>query len=422
MTVYIVLLTFIPSPLVLSALGGAGSPATLFSFTLLGWYLLLWVHPAFALYRGRQPARLAATFFAFIFIASYVSANRHSLDGTAQNAADRGMIFVAGWAAILLLAADGIENWDRLQTLLRRLVACISVLAAIGITQFTTGFNLADYIVIPGLSRQVAFVDLLTRGGLNRPSATTAHPLEFAAVLALGLPPALHQARFAERGVRFRRWLQVGLIATAIPLTVSRSAVLGLAVIAVALVPTWPRRHRRIAYPIIAGGIATLWVAIPTLIPLLYQLFSATGSESSSTSRLDAYSAAAPFISQHPWLGQGFQTFLPQTYFFVDDEYLTSLIETGVLGLLAVLILFVLGWRLARITRRACADEKARDLLQCLAVSVATAGVSFSSFDALGYATISGLTFLVVGCSAAAWRLARTGALVEPCWWRAHPG
>lgn len=422
LTVYAILLTFIPSPLVLSTLGGAGSPATLFSFTLLGWYLLLWVHPRFALYRGRQPARLAAAFFACVFIASYVSANRHTLDSTAQNAADRGMIFVTGWLAILLLAADGIEGWDRLQVLLRRLVACISVIAAVGITQFATGLNLASYVVIPGLSRQIAFVDLLSRGGLNRPSATTAHPLEFAAVLALALPLALHQARFAAPGVRFRRWMQVTLIAAAMPLTVSRSAVLGLAVIALVLVPSWPRRHRRLAYPVIAGGVATLWVAIPTLIPLLYELFSQTGAESSSTSRLDAYSAAAPFIDQHPWLGQGFQTFLPQTYFFVDDQYLTSVIETGTLGLLALIIIFVLGWRMARITRRSCADEKNRDLLQCLAVSVATAAVSFSSFDALGYATISGLSFLIVGCTAAAWRLARTGALIEPCWWQADLG
>jgi O-antigen ligase len=313
LTVYTILLTFIPSPLVLGALGGAGSPATLFAFILLGWYALLWVHPRFGLHRGRQPARLAVTFFAFVYVAAYVSANRHTLNSTAQNGADRGMIFVAGWLAVMLLAADGIESWDQMQVMLRRLVACVSAIAAIGIAQFVTGFNLADYVVIPGLTRQIAFVDLLTRDGINRPSATTAHPLEFAAVLALTLPLALHQARFATPGIRFRRWLQVGLIATALPLTVSRSAVLSLAIIACVLMPTWRGRPRLIAYPALAGGLIVLWVAEPGLIRLLYQLFSETGSESSSVSRLDAYSSAMPFITQHPWLGQGFGTFLPQT-------------------------------------------------------------------------------------------------------------
>ena len=382
----------------------------MFAFTLLGWYVLLWLHPRSGLYRGQQPARLGAAFFSFVFVGAYISANRHTLDSTAQNGADRGMIFVAGWLAVLLLAADGIEGWGGLRLLLRRFIACISAMAALGITQFATGFNFANYIVIPGLSRQVPFVDLQTRDGLNRPSATTAHPLEFAAVLALTLPLALHQARFADPGRRFRRWLQVALIAAAMPLTVSRSAVLGLAVIAIMLVPTWPRRQRRIAYPAIAGAAAALWIAAPSLISLLYELFSHTGAESSSTSRLDAYSSAQPFITEHPWLGQGFGTFLPQTYFFDDNQYLTTVIETGVLGLLAVLTLFGLGWYLARSTRRTCADEKTRDLLQCLAVSVATVAVSFATFDGLGYATISGLTFLILGCSGAAWRLARTGA------------
>jgi polysaccharide biosynthesis protein PslJ len=410
LTIYVILLTFIPSALVLAPLGGAGSPATLLAFALLGWYVLLWVHPRFALYRGHQPTRLAAAIFTCVFVAAYVSANRHTLDTTAQNGSDRDMICLAGWMAVLLLASDGIEGWDQLRTLLRRVVACVSAIAALGIAQFVTGFNLATYVVIPGLSRQVAFEDLGTRDGLNRPSATTAQPLELAAVLALALPLALHQARYAAPGERFRRWLQVALIGVALPLTISRSAVLGLTVIVLMLVPTWPKRERWRAIPVALGGAAAVWVAVPSLVPLLYQLFATTGAESSSTSRLDAYSSAGPFITAHPWLGEGFGTFLPQTYFFVDDQYLTSLIETGMLGLLVLLTLFGLGCYLARSARRSCPDEKTRDLLQCLAVSVVTVALSFFTFDALGFATFSGMTFLLLGCIAAAWRLIRTGA------------
>src|ERR1700733_8862135 len=282
-TLYVILLTFIPSALVVRPLGGAGSPATLLAFALLGWYSLLWVHPRFALYRGHQPIRLAAAAFTCVFVAAYVSANRHTLDTTAQNGSDRDMICLAGWMAVLLLAADGIEGWDQLRTLLRRVVGCVSAIAALGIAQFVTGFNLATYVVIPGLSRQVAFEDLGTRDGLNRPSATTAQPLELAAVLALALPLALHQARYAAPGERFRRWLQVVLISAALPLTISRSAVLGLTVTVLMLVPTWPRRERRRAISVALGGAAAIWVAVPSLVPLLYQLFATTGAESSST-------------------------------------------------------------------------------------------------------------------------------------------
>ena len=416
LTIYVILLTFIPSALVVRPLGGAGSPATLVAFSLLGWYVLLWVHPRFMLYRGYQPTRLAAAAFTCVFVAAYVSANRHTLGTTPQNGSDRGMIILAGWMAILLLSADGIEGWDQLRTLLRRIIACVSVISALGVAQFATGFNLATYVVIPGLSRQVAFVDLGTRDGLNRPSATTAQPLELAAVLALTLPLAIHQARFAAPGQRFRHWLQVALIGTALPLTISRSAVLGLTFMALMLVPTWPKRDRRRAVAVLLGGVAAIWVAVPSLVPLLYQLFAATGQESSSTSRLDAYFSAGPFITAHPWLGQGFGTFLPQTYFFVDNQYLTALIETGVLGLLVILGTFSLGYHLARTARRSCDDEENRDLLQSLAVSVVTVALSFFTFDALGFAAFSGMTFLLLGCIGAAWRLSRTGRRTASRW------
>jgi O-antigen ligase len=336
-----------------------------------------------------------------------VSANRQALPALQENGADRGLISLAGWLGVLLLAADGIDRWDRLHTVLRRIVTAASVIAAIGITQFATGLNIAKYVSIPGFTTKVAFTDLTVRYGLNRPSVTTAQPLELAAVLALCLPLALHQARFAPAGSRLRCWLQVALIAGVLPMTVSRSAVVVLAAVALTILPTWPKRERRAVYLAVLGAAGLLWVAVPRMLTVFYQLFSQIGAESSSESRISAYSSAATFIAQHPWLGRGFQTFFPQTYFFTDNQYLASLIETGVIGLLALVALFATGWWVARSARRTVADAKTRDLLQCLAGSVAVAAVSFATFDGLSFAIATGLTFLVLGCAGAAWRLVR---------------
>jgi O-antigen ligase len=406
LTVYICLLMFIPSALVLAPLGGAGSPATIFAACLALWYLVLWLHPAFKLYRGHQPVRAAAAFFAFAIVAAYVSAALRALPAAERAGADRGLILLLGWLGVLLLAADGLGSWERLETVLRRVAMGGSIVAGIAITQFATGLNLTTYIAIPGFITKVPFVDLMTRGGLSRPSATTAQPLELAAVLMLCLPVALHQARFAAPGARTVRWCQAGAILIALPLTISRSAVLGLATLALMLLPTWPKRHRRAAYLLVAGGLALLWVALPSLLTLFTQLFTHIGTESSSVSRVGAYSSAVPFIAQHPWFGQGFQTFFPQIYFYVDNQYLTSLIETGVVGLGAVATLFGTGWILARRARRVVTGEQARDLLQSLAATVAAAAVSFATFDALSFGIAAGLTFLMLGCAGAAWRLA----------------
>jgi len=246
----------------------------------------------------------------------------------------------------------------------------------------------------------------MNRDGLSRVTATTAQPLEYSAVLAMSLPLAIHQARIAPPALRFRRWLQVALITAAVPMTGSRSAFFGLAVICIVLLPTWHRRDRLRACLAGLAAPALAWLVKPSLVSSFTALFSLLGSDQSSLSRANAYSEAVPYIAAHPWLGQGFQTFFPQTYFFVDNQYLTSLIETGVVGALALLTLFVTGWLTARSARIAAADAQARDLAQCLAASVAAAAVSFASFDGLEFSIAPGLCFLLLGCVGAAWRLA----------------
>src|SRR5215471_11406496 len=202
LTVYLFLLMAIPAPLVLAPLGGAGGPATIFAALLLGCYLLTLIHPALALDRGPQPIRVAAMVLTCAVIATYISANRRTLPGLEQNGADRGLIIMLGWLGVMLLAADGIPSMARLKTLLGRVIFGATAMASLAIVQFFTGLNASQYIVIPGLTTQTPFTDLLTRDQLNRPSATAIDPIELAVVLAVCLVIAVHRARFAPDGNR----------------------------------------------------------------------------------------------------------------------------------------------------------------------------------------------------------------------------
>ena len=312
LTLYLFLLLAIPSNLVFAPLGGAGGPATLLALVLLAWYLAMRLHPESRLHRDRQPIRTIGIVFFCAVLASYVSANRHLLPAAQLNGADRGVVSAAGWLAVLLLACDGIDKTVGLQTFLHRIVIGITAMAAIGIVEFFTGFDFVKYIVVPGLTSQATPTDLLTRGGLNRPSATAAHPLEFAAVLAIALPLAIHQARFAKPELRHRRWLQVAVIGMAIPTTISRAAVFELGAIGLVLLPTWPKSHRRYVYTVLILSVAALFVFIPKLLAaftaILAQLYTGSGS---TESRTNAISLAVQLIPQHPWLGVGFGTFSP---------------------------------------------------------------------------------------------------------------
>jgi O-antigen ligase len=405
LSAYLLLLIAIPADLVFAPLGAAGGPATLFALVLFVCYMVTWLHPRLPLNLGHQPIRLVAVLFTCTVVAAYTSANRHAMPVLEKNAADRGLIFAFGWLGVLLLAADGINSMDRLRTLLRRLVFGATAMALLGMIQFFAGLDAAKYIKIPGLTALVPFSDLLSRGSFNRPSATASHPIEFGAVLAIALPLAIHQARFAPSGIRLRRWFQVAVIGITAPMTVSRSALLGLAVVAIVILPTWPRRDRWAAYIAILMSAVVLWGTVHGLVGTLRNLFVTIGADSSSASRTKAYSAAGSYIAQHLWLGRGLGTFLPQTYFYIDDQYLTSLIETGILGLLALIALFVTGWITARSARRATLDPEGRHLAQCLAACIAVALVSFSTYDALSFSMASGITFLLMGCTGACWRL-----------------
>jgi polysaccharide biosynthesis protein PslJ len=405
LTVWVVLLMGIPATLVVAPLGAVGGPATIFAAVVLVFYLVTWLHPALAPAKGRQSVRAAAILLTCAVIATYVSANRHIMPGLERNGIDRGIILICGWLGVLIMASDGIPSMERLKKLFGRVVIGATAMAILGITQFFTGLDATQYIVIPGLKAQSLNTDLLSRNGLNRPSATAAHPLEFAAVLAMVLPIAINRARFAPPGLRLRRWVQVGLIGAALPMTVSRSAVLAILAVAFILLPTWPKIERRIAYVVMALGVAGLWFLVPGLIGTFRTLFATLTGDTSTTSRTSAFSTAMPYISQHPWFGHGFDTFFPATYFFTDDQYLLSLIEIGVVGLFALLALFVTGLVTAQRVRRATNDQEMRDLGQCLTATIAVAMVGFGTFDVLSFNMAAGLTFLFLGCTGAALRL-----------------
>ena len=404
LSIYLVILFLIPAADVYAPFGAAGGPPTLFACLLFLMYMWAWFDRRSTLDRRYQPVRVLGLVCTCIMIASWISANRHAMPVLERNAADRALIFAFGWLGLMTVAADAISTLDGLKTLIRRIVLGVTAVAVVGILQFFTSVNLADYIKIPGLRGIVPVTDLITRGSFIRPQSTASHPIEFGAVLVIALPLAIHQAVHAVNGKRRIRWTQVAIISAAAPLTLSRSTILGLIAVIVVILPTWPLVRRRIAYGVIVVFVAVTWVGIPGLVGTMLHLFQSVGSDSSTTSRTNALSAALTLAAQHPWLGRGPDTLLPQTYFYVDDQYITSLVEMGILGLLALAAVFVVGWLVARNTRRLSSDPETRHLAQCFAACSAAPAVSFATYDAFGFPMDSGLTFLIIGLIGAYWR------------------
>jgi hypothetical protein len=407
LTVYIVLLIAIPSKLVIGPLGGAGTPAQIIGLLGAFWYLWFRVqrheHQDF----GRQPVRTATLLFAAAVCASYVAAMIRPINQSEISTADLGLVGLIGWVGIIVVANDGIVSVERLFVLLRRVAAMGGALAALGIVQFFSGEPLTNYIDIPGLSVNTAFSGVAAREGFTRPAGTAVHPIEFGVVLVAILPIALACAMTMRDRPWIRRWFPVIAIGTAIPLSISRSAIVGAIVCLAVLLPAWPKSSRRWMYAAVVGMLVVFFTTIPGFLGTLTGLFTGIGSDTSAASRTGSYAIAWEFIQRSPVIGRGFSTFLP-SYWILDNQYLGLVIETGIVGLLTWIGLLLTGfWSALWAGRRPTGDPRLRQTGHALAASIAAIAVCNALYDLLAFPMSAGILFLMLGLSGALLRLTR---------------
>ena len=402
------LLIGIPSGLVVRQLGGQATPAMLAALLMFVWWLCARLTPRSGISRVSSALRACVGLFFLGEIASYAEGTFLHLSGLQQRGADRGMLYLAGLVGLSLMAMDGIESRRGLDRVLKTVVFMSTLSAALGILSFFTRLYPVDRLSIPGLSSSAPLSFIGTRQGLPRVAGTAQHPLEFGLVLALSLPLALHYARFEpERRDRRRWWLCVAAIAAAVPMALSRAAIMGVAVAAIVMFPTWPRRFRTAFLAGIPVAVGAMHVVKPGLFGTLNHLFSTAASSASIAHRTDNYARVGSLMRHHWILGTGgFGSYDPLRFSHVlDNQYLGQLIESGVVGLFFLLLLFWLAMSQARQARLSCVEDSKRDLAQSLSASVAVAVPALFTFDVFGYPMATGLLFLLIGCCGAVWRL-----------------
>lgn len=410
-------LLLVPAVLRFGPLGAAGTPASLLAMAAAAAWLWGRVLGRPWLATGRQPLRVGLLLFAATVLASYVAMGFRPHDAIESSAADRGLFTVVGLAGVALFAADGIPSRAGLRTVVRVTVAGGAVMAALGILQFATRIDIARQITLPGFS-VVASDYADERSGFTRIVSTTSHPIELSVVLAILLPLALHVAWSCGRHERLRWWTAGALIAVAAPLTVSRTAVLGLVLAMGILFAGWDRGRRRRALVVAPLGVLALGVVVPGLVGTLRSLIFSAGNDPSITSRQQGYDYVATFLAERPLFGRGWQTFLPDRYQYLDNQVLLGLAEIGLVGTAIVIGVHLVGAASALAVRRHGADPGDRDLGLSLLASIAVGLASWLTFDALSFPTSRMLTFLCIGLAAALWRIARhpAGNPVPPAW------
>ncbi|KAA2261211.1 O-antigen ligase family protein [Solihabitans fulvus] len=407
----------LPAKLVLKGVPLDLSPTMLFGLALGVLWFCAQLVTTLGVAKGRSLARSAMFLYAATQLATYGSATTAGLPGDELKATDRTLITLFAAIAVGLVACDGVRGFARVDRLFRLMVVGAAFMATVGALQFLASFDLTVYLTLPGLRSVSDHGAVLDRSIFKRPAGTAGHPIEYGVVCAFALPLAMHYG-FRARRLRERQlwwWLAVVVLASGLMFSLSRSAILGIAVAGMVLFPFWSWQRRRRMVLIAVAFLGAMRLAIPGLVGTLYSLFANLNNDVSIQHRTKDYAPAAIEISRHLWLGRGVGTFLPEKYDWVDNQYLMTLIENGVLGVAAFALVLLSGAYAVLRVRALTDDPIVRDLCVSLLASLAVIMVASATFDLLAYSMVTGLAFLTVGACGALLRDARSGVIAfEP--------
>ena len=407
----IVALLLIPDRYALG-LGVGLRPHQLLALVLAG--LLL---ARFAQGRPLAIGRPACVAFVLVVVAvASIVSNVERLRETTFDGALRVTLTLGCYVAVAASVAAIATSARRRRVILGLLVSLVAVSCLFAIHEATTAQPIRLNPTPPGLVEQQnasgAASDVvpsaIVRNGVTRPAGLAANPLELSAVMSITLPFAVYLALSASRW-RGRIWFLTCslLIAVGVVLSISRTGVLACAaMLGVALIANI-RRPRLLVAGLVA--VAALAVTVSRLVPdsvdsLVQQVGKDGATDPSLATRLQDYQELDNLLGPHPWLGQGPNSITAyvsrdSTGMILDNMYLLTIAETGVLGLLALIAVLVS--TAATAAQRARREAAERGLF--VAIVCATAGFALMcmTFDALRFTQVSTIFMVAVGLASA---------------------
>jgi hypothetical protein len=246
--VFIFALVVLPSPYVLTALGGSASPAMLLGLGMFVYWTLTRLSPSLSASHSRQPIRIAALLFLLSIVMSAAAAFARVLPMSRKAKHPiRGIAIALSFVGVCLFFADGIRN--RMSTS-RRLFPHSSYRRWL----HSRCWNLA---VRHGSGHSTLFQTSRVRRNQRRTvrsrtigtsprsrNGVPPHRVCGCAVhdLAIGIAPRGHELGKEEPHLRHSS--SQCLVTAAIPTAMSRTAVVGFATVFVIMSFVWTRRRR----------------------------------------------------------------------------------------------------------------------------------------------------------------------------------
>ncbi|MBA2643268.1 MAG: O-antigen ligase family protein, partial [Actinobacteria bacterium] len=327
----------------------------------------------------------------------------------------KDVLFLASFYLVFYLIASVVRGRGAIDAVIKTLVAGGAAIAVFSLIEARAGYNVFDQLerIFPFLSFQGGLDEEgIARGVRLRVYASAEHPIALAAVLAMLLPLALYLGRSTGR---LRWWIAGGVMTVAVFATVSRTGIVMLGVVTLLLLKLRPSDVKPL-FPL----VAPVFVVIFLLLPGTFGTFRATffpaqgfvADQQVGAGRLSSERLGPQFeiIRNHPVFGQGYGTRITTGNRYacgegletcpnakiLDNEWLGTTVETGIVGLVAWLWFFI---RFVRRTgREAASDPTSRGLLlACIASAVAAFAVSMLTLDGFSFIQATFVLFILAG-------------------------
>ncbi len=381
--------------------------------------LFLVVVFVYAVATHRMTVNAAGSGWALLALAAIalVSAilNLHAITASSgSGVALKSLSYFLSFLVVFVLVASVIRTKEQMDAVVRALVVGGVIVAVSALYETRSGYNVFDHLnqFLPGLKRLPRDV-LELRAGQVRVYASAQHPIALGAALLLVTPLALYLSGQARNMFRSILWLVGGvIILTAATATISRTiVVMGVAMVIVALLLRGVRLKR--FWPVLLLLPVVIHFVAPGTMGGLYQAFGQTPALANDpraglagSGRLSDLTPGFKLWLQEPMFGQGLGRELPtfdniyqtpgrtQVPLIFDNQYLSTLVYMGMLGLCATLV-FVWGSsiRLYRAAKRATGPPA--DLLAACTASVVGFAASMFLFDAFSFVQCSLIFFAI---------------------------
>ena len=377
---------------------------------LVVWLVALLVDPDVRL-RGTRFDWPLGLFSAAVVLS--VALNPGLVNGHGQDVL-KALLLVGIYLLFYYFVASVFRQREDVELLLRSIVVGASGIALFAIIERLASYNTFDQLAsLPGLEYIPPPAGLDERGGRIRVLGSAEHPLALGALLAFVTPLAIYLVRSS------RVWLvAVALLFGGIATTVSRTPLIMLAVILFVYLWMLPKRTVRLLplFPMLAVVGLLLF---PGLVrPSFEAFFPSQGlldeqntqlfeGGSTTINRLGDFQFALHDVERSPIVGHGLGTrvtdplqtarFLPDGRYagILDNQWLGSLLDLGLLGVAALLWLVTRAVRSLRREARLRSDGDAL-LATSLAASILAFAIGMLFYDAFAFAQITFVFFFTL--------------------------